>query len=115
MEILNAIFEGFMHILNDQGTTVFVLITMHILVIISSLTLAILMLKYRGKRALDIALLFRELAILFIIIRALSFWVFGWVSVEWGVISYGLMAVAAFSVIALLAREHYIHRDIGEE
>ena len=103
--------DGLSNLWNEQGLTIFTLITMQIMVIISSFTLAVLMIKYHGKRALDVALLLREIAILFIIGRAFAFWAFDWHDPVWSLAGYAAMAVAAFLVIALLLREHYINRN----
>ena len=78
-EDIKELFANLLH--NDTSfgdVSYFISLTALALVIISSLVLIALMTRYRGKRPLDITLLFREITFVLVIIRTFLFLFLGW-------------------------------------
>lgn len=96
-----AIFSLFDH---DHETSLRLLL--QIIITLSSVALLYFMVKYVGKRALDVALMLRELAVVILFIRLFVRVAFDYRSLWLTFGSYIFLAVSCLAVLILLINEH---------
>lgn len=110
----NDVLEFFVHILSiSNDLTKYISEAALLVTLATSAVLSYIMIRYKGKRAVDIAVVMRETAIVLVISRVFMALAFETPMAMWASIIYVYLAISVITLLVLTIREQWMRpRDL---